>query len=46
MLGDWAWQMDAKKGETLRTASWAAKRRFSGPTRRVIIGEVEGAGVL
>lgn len=44
-LGVAVWQREAKKGEALRMDSWAAKRRFSGPTRRVIIGEVGGVGL-
>lgn len=44
-LGDCVWQREAKKGEALRMDSWAAKRRFSGPTRMVTIGEV-GVGLL
>lgn len=32
--------MAAKKGEWERTSSWAAKRRCSGPTQIVTIGEV------
>lgn len=45
-LGLCAWHIDAKNGDALRMASCAAKRRFSGPTRRVTIGELDGDGVL
>lgn len=45
-LGVCAWHLLAKNGDALRTASCAANRRFSGPTRRVTTGEVEGDGVL
>jgi hypothetical protein len=45
-LGVWAWHLVAKNGEALRIASWAANRRFSGPTLRVTTGEVDGDEVL
>jgi len=35
-------QKVAKYGDAQRTSSWQAKRRFSGPTLRVTIGESEG----
>lgn len=41
-LGVWALQCAAKKGDVRRTASWAAKRRFSGPTRSITTGLVGG----
>ena len=41
-LGVWDAQWEAKKGDVLRVASWAAKRRFSGPTRSITIGELVG----
>ena len=41
-FGVWAVQCAAKKGDVRRMASWAAKRRFSGPTRSITIGLVGG----
>lgn len=37
---NWPRQMAEKKGEVERMSSWAAKRRWVGPTTRVMIGEV------
>lgn len=42
-FGVWAVQCAAKKGDARRMASWAAKRRFSGPTRSITIGLVGGS---
>lgn len=38
----WAAQWAAKNEDVVRMASWAANRRFSGPTRSITIGEVLG----
>jgi hypothetical protein len=38
--------MAAKKGELERMSSWAAKRRWEGPTQSVTIGEVRLVGLV
>jgi hypothetical protein len=43
---NWAWQSEASMGECASTSSWAAKRRWAGPTLMVTIADIVGLGVL